>query len=244
MDYMGRATGGRAFSGGKVIAARYYRDPQEVPDGRPFVLGEYRSGSDRGIVSDALHFAADESRYAYEMGFYVLESELDGMIHTLKVTTPGKPKFDLRYRSGYTASAGATAPPSAQEVAGRDSSPKPPSPLNPDEVGIDGTMEIPARAKKELRVCVVKLALAAETVTRTADGAVAIDATFIQTDDSGKQLAKTEETVRLPAPDTKTGMIPYNRALKLANGAVLLHVRIRDAATNRVGSIAIPVGKP
>jgi hypothetical protein len=108
-------------------------------------------------------------------------------------------------------------------------------------VGIDGTIEIPAKAKNELRV---SLALHPETVTRTADAAVLVDATFIQTDDSGKQLSKLQEAVQVPAPETPTDMIPYTRALKFANGAVLLHVRIRDQASNRVGSIAIPIGKP
>jgi VWFA-related protein len=241
MDYLAQATGGRAFSGGKVTGVRYYRDPQEVPMGGIFLQGQHGLESDRGVVSDALHFAADESRYAYEMGFYVPESELDSKIHTLRVTVPGKPKFDLRYRSGYTASAGATTPPTAQELTEPDSSPKRASQLNPDEVGIDGTMEISAKAKNEVRV---SLALTSETLTRAADGAVAIDATFTQTDDSGKQLAMIQETVRVPAPETQTEMVPYTRALKLANGAILLHVRIRDQATNRVGSIAIPIGKP
>ena len=69
------------------------------------ISGMYRMQSDHGIVSDALRFAEDDSRSAYEMGFYVPESELDGKVHTLSVTVPGKPKFELRYRSGYTASA-------------------------------------------------------------------------------------------------------------------------------------------
>ena len=94
--------------------------------------------------------------------------------------------------------------------------------------------------QKKLRV---SLALAPETVTRTADGAIMIDATFTQTDDSGKLLAKIEETVRVPSPGTQTDMVPYARALKLSNGAVLLDITIRDQATNRVGSITIPIEK-
>jgi len=108
-------------------------------------------------------------------------------------------------------------------------------------VGIDGKIEVTAKTKNELRDF---LTLALEAVTGTADGAIVIDATFTQTDDSGKQLAKIEETVRVPSPEAPTDMVPYTRALKLANGAILLHVRIHDQATNRVGSIAIPIGKP
>ena len=101
---------------------------------------------------------------------------------------------------------------------------------------VDATTEM--AAKNEIRV---SLALAPETVTRTADSVIVLDATFTQTDDSGKQLAKIQETVRAPSPETQTGMVRYARALKLIDGAVLLHIRIRDQATNRVGSIAIPI---
>ena len=232
MEYLARATGGRAFSGGHVEGVRTY-DAQ----GR-LERGEYRMQRDRSLVEDAIAFATEESRYAYQLGFYVPESEMDGKVHTLSVTLPAKPKFGLRYRRGYTASAIATAPPAAQELTEPDSKPESASPLNPDEVGIDAKIDM--EAKKELRL---SLALAPETVTRTADGVVVLDATFTQTDDSGKQLAKVQDTVRLSLPETPTEMVAYSRALKMINGAVLLHIRIHDRATNRVGTIAIPIGK-
>jgi VWFA-related protein len=239
MDYLARATGGQAFSGGKVAAVQEYA-VQEYGAQPRLRWGQYQLQSDHGLVSDALRFAADDSRYAYEMGFYVPESELDGKIHSLSVTVPAKTKFGLRYRSGYTASASATAPPASQELTGPDSNQEPGSPLNPDEVGIDAKIDIPARAKNALQV---SLALAPETVTRTADGVILLDATFIQTDYSGKPLSKIEETVQAPSPETQSDMVRYVRDMKLVNGAVLLHVRIRDRATNRVGSIAIPIEK-
>lgn len=232
MEYLARATGGRAFSGGKVVAFQGYDAQGERR------WGQYRLKNDRGLVDDALRFAVDESRYAYELGFYVPESELDGKVHRLGVTVPAKPKLELLYRGEYTASASATGPPAAQEVTVPDSNRQPASQLNPDEVGIDATAEM--TAKNELRV---SLALTPETVTRIADGVIVLDATFTQSDDSGKQLAKVQETVRMLSPETRTGMVPYARTMKLIKGAVLLHVRIRDQATNRVGSIAIPIEK-
>ena len=111
MEYLAQATGGRAFSGGQVFAT-VMRDAQAGT-----MWGRYELQSDHGVISEALRFAADASRYAYELGFYIPESELDGKVHRLDVTVPGKPQFGLRYRSGYTASAGATAPP-AQGLTG------------------------------------------------------------------------------------------------------------------------------
>jgi hypothetical protein len=238
MRYLADATGGRAFSGGKVFGMQG-RDVQPGPMGGSVGWGIYwQQESDGGLIGDALRFAVDDSRYAYEMGFYVPESEMNGKVHRLSVTVPAKPGFGLRYRSRYTASASATAPPAAPEMTGPDSNREPASPFNPDEVGIDAKLDM--AAKNELRV---SLALAPETVTRTADGLVAFDATFTLTDDSGKQLAKLQETVRVPSPETPTDMVRYARAMKLVKGAVLLHIRIFDQGTNRAGSISIPIEK-
>ena len=234
MDYLARSTGGRAFSGGNASGVQ-----ERDAEGR-FRWGMTRMDSDHGAITDALRFAEDDSRYAYEMGFYVPEAELDGKVHTLNVTVPGKPKFGLRYRSGYTASPGATGPRGEQEQTGLDASREPASPLHPDEVGIDAKVEMPAGAKNELRV---SLAIAPQTVTRTADGVAALDATFTQTDEAGKELAVAQETVRAAAPETQSGMIPYVRSLKLSKGAVLLQIRIRDQATNRTGSVTVPMGR-
>jgi hypothetical protein len=71
----------------------------------------------------------------------------------------------------------------------------------------------------------------------------AIELTFTQTDDSGKQLAKMLETVRTPAPETRAEMVRFSRAMKLNSKAVLLHIRIRDQASNCAGSIAVPIEK-
>lgn len=237
MQYLAKATGGRAFSGGKVtgIEERYPPGPM---GGRISWRTHRLDRDDGGLVSDALRFASDDSRYAYVMGFYVPESEIDGKVHTLSVTLPGKPKFGVRYRSGYTAAASATALPEPQELAGQDSKPESGIPPSPDEVGIDARVDL--AAKNELRV---SLALAPATVTRAASGMAVLDATFTQTNESGKQLAKIEETVEAPWPGMQTEMVRYSRAMKLSNGAVLLHIRVRDAATGRAGSIAIPIGK-
>ncbi|HKE29572.1 MAG TPA: VWA domain-containing protein [Bryobacteraceae bacterium] len=232
MEYLARATGGRAFSGGYVEGVRTY-DAQ----GR-FVEGRYSIQRDRSLVEDAIAFAMENSRYSYELGFYLPESELDGKVHKLDVTVPGKPRYVLRYRSGYTASATAPAMPAAQETAAPpETRQETAGPLNPVEVGIDATGYA---VKNELRV---SLALAPDTVTRTADGGIMLDATFTQMDLSGKELAKVEETVRVPAPATQTDMVRYARTLKLTNRASLLHIGIRDQATNRAGSLTIPIGK-
>jgi hypothetical protein len=234
MEYVARATGGRAFSGGNAYAFQE-RDAQGK-----LTRATYGLQSDRGLVDDAIHFAADDSRYTYEMGFYVSESELDGEVHRLGVTVPAHPKLVLRYRSGYTATTSAATTPPAQGFAEPDSTPTPASPLNPDEVGIDATIDTAAGAKNELRI---SLALAPKTVTKTADGVIVIEAAFTQTAASGKELAKVEETVRVPSPEAQTEMVRYSRVVKLIKGAALLHVTIRDQATNRAGSIAIPIGK-
>lgn len=225
MEDLARATGGRAFTNADINAFRtQVRDAQGHVRSSQIRYQFSRGGS---AIDEALRFAVDDSRYAYELGFYVPEPELDGKLHTLAVTLPGKPKYGLRYRSGYTASASVDP--------GHD----PASAPHSDELGVDATIDV-AAAQHELRV---SLALDPATVTRTANGATLIDETFLETDDSGRQLAKIHETVPIPAPDAQDEMLRYTRSIKLARGAALLHITVRDPATKRAGSVAIPIGK-
>ncbi len=101
MEYLANATGGRAVTGGKVVGI----EGREAQTGNRW--GAYHSQRDDNAVSAALRIAMDDVRYAYEIGFYVPESELDGKVHQLIVTVPAKPKLRLRYRRAYTASASA-----------------------------------------------------------------------------------------------------------------------------------------
>ncbi|HEX3746740.1 MAG TPA: hypothetical protein VHW09_22535 [Bryobacteraceae bacterium] len=235
MQYLAQATGGRIFRDGKFFGTETY-DAQAGTTRREVQM----SSPDGGLVTDALRFASDASRYAYEMGFYLPESELDGKFHTLGASVPASPNFALRYRNGYTASAGMSAPPDLRALPGADPRPQPAAPRHPDEVGIDARVELPVKPRNELQL---SLMLAPETVTRTPDGVIALDATFTQTDALGKELGRTEDALRAPTPGTPGEMVRYARNLKRINGAVLLHITIRDPATNRAGSLAVPIGK-
>jgi hypothetical protein len=64
-----------------------------------------------------------------------------------------------------------------------------------------------------------------------------------ETDDSGKQLARVQETVPVLSTATPQDMIRYTRPVGLAKGAALVRITVRDRATNRVGTLAIPMGK-
>lgn len=231
MEWLALATGGRAFSAGTVDAvSSEVRDN----DGRMTSgLGSYQLSRGAGAIGEAFRLALDDSRDSYELGFYVPESELDGTLHTLGVKVPSKPKYGLRYRSGYTASASVTGPPSLRE----QTRPSPVGKFNSDEVGIDAMLDI-APTEHELRV---SLSLDPETVTRAANNTVIIDETFTETDGSGKPIAKIRETVPVASFAQRDGMIRYIRSVKLAKGAVLLHITIRDQATKRVGSLIIPI---
>jgi len=49
--------------------------------------------------------------------------------------------------------------------------------------------------------------------------------------------------VPVPAPDAQDEMLRYTRSIKLARGAALLHITVRDPATKRASSLAIPIAK-
>jgi VWFA-related protein len=230
MEYLARETGGRGTF--KVGDINVYESP-----GGAGGVG-WRGDRKGNIVDDALRFALDDARYAYEMGFYVPESELDGKVHTLKVTTPANPNYELRYRTGYTASGNAIAPPEALEPTGAAAGLKIVGSPKLDRVGIDAKIETDPKAKNTLRVSV---ALDPQTITRGADGVIVLDGIFTQTDIAGKQVAKIQEPVRTQVPASPTEMVRFSRDVKLNSGAAFLRVTIRDQATNRVGSITIPI---
>jgi VWFA-related protein len=228
MRYLARATGGREFSAGKITGMQtttYDSGSSRVLRRSGFVKLDMGDG---GAIGEVLRFAADDARYAYEMGFYVPEAELDGKIHPLNVSVVSKPKFELRYRSGYTASSTANAPSAETEGA---------SPLAPGEVGIDGRADLVPNRKSELQVSLV---LAPETVTKT-DGRIELDATFTQIDSQGKQLAQVQQALTPATPASPAEKVAAGHTLKLNDRAVLLRVTIRDRASNRVGTIAIPI---
>jgi hypothetical protein len=228
MDGFARATGGRAFTGHNPFG-------YEEHDAQGRLIYGYTRMEFGEALSDALLAAVDDSRYAYEMGFYVQDSELDGKVHVLGVETPAKPKLGLRYRSSYTASEEAMAPASEET---RQTIELPKADLqSSNQVGIDASV---AKAGGELRV---SLALDPATVSAGADQVILLDTTFSETDYSGKQLVKVQETFRASSAIGAQEMIRVARTVALAKGAVLLRVTIRDQGTNRVGAVVIPIGK-
>jgi VWFA-related protein len=236
MQYLANATGGKAFSGGPVDRIRQY-DAQGH-----FVWGQTRFERDHDAVTEALRFAADDARYAYEMGFYVTDSELDGRVHALGVSLPAQPKAGLRYRSSYTASAEAISP-TSPELTGSSSvneshsgSPRPLG-AGTNGIGIDAKLE-PVANTNELRVSV---AFDPASIVAAQDNTIVIDETFIETDFTGKQLAKVDTTSRLFPPGSQQDMIRDTHTFKLAKNATFLRILIHDETTNHTGTLTIPL---
>lgn len=228
MDGFASATGGRAFT---------LHDPTgyEEHDAQGRLTYGYTQMTIGEAVSDALLAAVDDSRYAYEMGFYVQDSELDGKLHMLGVTMPSKPKLGLRYRASYTASEEAMTP--AEEQTRQTIELLKVDLQSADQVGIDASV---AKAGGQLPV---SLALDPATVSTGGNQMVSLDATLTETDYSGKELAKVRETVSASAAGTPEEMIRFTRSIAAAKGAALLHVTIRDQSTGREGTVVIPVEK-
>jgi VWFA-related protein len=228
MDDFARATGGRAFRGANLTGYEL----QDAEGKFTYAITQLVRSE---ALSNALLSAIDDSRYAYEMGFYVQDSELDGKVHMLGVKVPGKPKLGVRYRISYTASEEAMAP--APEATRQNTGMPKLDLQSGNQVGIDASV---ARAGAELRV---SIALDPATLGENGDQPILLDETFTETDDSGKQLAKIRETVPVSSTPTRFEMIRYTRSVKLAKGAALLRVTIRDQGMNRTGTLAIPIGR-
>ncbi len=226
MDEFARSTGGRAFIGGAFTS-------YEVHDAQGRMTYGYTGLNRSNSVTDAIFSAIDDSRYAYEMGFYVPDTELDGKVHRLGVQARANPKLGLRYRTSYTASPDAIAP--APEPATQTIDPPEIDSQNPTQVGMDASV---AKSGAELRV---SLSLDPATVTTSSDNLVVLDETFTETDVNGRPLANIQETVSVAPSATPHEMIRSTRTVAFTKKAVLLHITIRDQATGRVGTLAIPL---
>jgi hypothetical protein len=187
----------------------------------------------RNDLDQAIVEAIDDTRFTYELGFYLSAADFDGRFHELTVRVPKQHKLMLQYRRSYSAS---LSPPFAErkpELSGEL--------LNATDssgVGIDATVNaIPGRDGKELRV---SLALDPATIGRSKDGTVAVDETFVEIKTDGRQAGKVQESLQLDWPAGQQ-TAHYTRTIKFPEGAATLKIVVRDKATGHIGSLSIPL---
>jgi VWFA-related protein len=193
-------------------------------------------------IGPAMKKVFDDGRWAYTIGFYPNHEKWDGKYRKLKVEVKGAAK--LRYRAGYFAdgpqAGGAEA--SAREAIQEAGT----SPLEATSLGMIVSAKVSAAAARivEFHVGVDPKQLMLQKVADNQKGAV--DLYFVQRSAKGETLAAESQRIGLDLPQkqyeylSKAGLV-FGRHVTLKPEAVQLRVVVRDAGSEALGSVDVPV---
>jgi VWFA-related protein len=195
----------------------------------------------RNDLDAALASGIAGSRSSYTLGFYL--TNLDGKYHELRVNAD-RPGLQLTYRRGYYAQ-----DETVREPADKKSSLEAAllSPIDSTDVGITARFDlIPAKPRDTLNA---RLTLAPESLSikRTRTGYTCkIEVMILELDADGHGLGRFSDTRQFPIDEAGKQRLAargltFSKAVpKLARAAKLLIV-VRDSASGRVGSLAVPM---
>jgi VWFA-related protein len=197
----------------------------------------------RNDIDQAILEAIEDSQVSYTLGFYLADDERDGKFHPLKVSVDRR-GLELRYRRGYFAG--------IESSSGSLKKNKPLeaellNPLDSTAVGIDARVEIVAdgSGKKIL----VGLAVDPQSVTLKRSGdewTGKIERMFVERAEDGTVLAKISDSTQFQVTEKtraryEAGEAVFPSSVRLVDGAVKLHIVVRDAESGRTGSLTVPL---
>lgn len=194
-------------------------------------------------IGKVMKRAFDDGRYAYTIGFYPNHGQWDGKYRKIKiqVKTAGA---QLRYRVGYFAEA-EHGDSEAQAKADLEEAAL--SPLDATRLGmiVSGKMFGPVSERRvELHVALDPKQLLLKSVGQRERGAV--DLYFVQRNAQGETVAAESLRIGLNLEEkqyeylSKAGLI-LGRHLKIEPAALELRVLVRDAGSEALGSVTMPV---
>ena len=187
--------------------------------------------------------AFDDGRYAYTIGFYPNHGQWDGKYRKIKIQVKAA-GVHLRYRGGYFAEAEHVG---SEAQAKADLEEAALSPLDATRLGmiVSGKVSGPvAERKVELHVALDPKQLLLKSVEQHEKGAV--DLYFVQRNARGETLAAESQRIGLNLEEkqyeylSKAGLILV-RHLTIDAQASELRVLIRDAGSEALGSVTMPV---
>jgi VWFA-related protein len=194
-------------------------------------------------ISAALKRAFDDGRYAYTIGFYPDHGQWDGKFRKVKVQMK-LASVQLRYRSGYYADSDHV---DSETQAKADLQEAAMSPLDATRLGliVSGKLSGPALDRKiELHVGLDPKQLFLQDTDQHRRGTV--DLYFVQRDAQGETVAAESQRLGLNLEEkqyeylTTAGMV-LARHLTVAPQASEIRVMVRDAGSQALGSVTVPV---
>ncbi len=197
----------------------------------------------RNDLDAALASGIADSRSSYTLGFYL--TNLDGKYHELKVNAD-RPGLQLTYRRGYYAQ-----DETVREIADKKSALEAAllSPINSADVGITASFDLITAKPRDTLNARVTLAPESLSIKRTRAGYTCkIEVMILELDADGHGLGRFSDTRQFPLDESgkrrfEARGLTFSKAVpKLARAAKLLVV-VRDSASGRVGSLAVPMEK-
>ncbi|HEY2458273.1 MAG TPA: VWA domain-containing protein [Candidatus Acidoferrum sp.] len=194
-------------------------------------------------VRNALQRAFDDSRYAYTIGFYPNHGNWNGAFRKIKVEVKAA-GAKLRYRNGYFADAEKPGSDTQEKMAIRDAAA---SPLEATTLAmiVSGRLAgAVADRKVEVHVGLDPKQLLFQAADNHQKGAV--DLYFVQRNAQGETLAAENQRIGFNLEQkqydylTKEGIV-LARHLTIAPQATELRVLVRDAGSEVLGSVNVPV---
>jgi VWFA-related protein len=202
-----------------------------------------RSSHNSNDLTGAVRRALADGEITYQLAFYPSFKTWDGKYHRLKLHV-NRPGIQLTYRKGYFAtpdSANSEAEQNAQMAAVAR------SPIDAANLSILARFYPPETADSKVAGLSMTFDLRQIDLRDTADGEnCLLEFVFIQQDDSGKQFAGEDKRADVNLPRQKyesflqTGM-PVTDHLKIADGATMLKIVVRDRRSGSIGSLTIPL---
>jgi VWFA-related protein len=197
----------------------------------------------RNDLDNAIQEAIEDARVTYTLGFYLADDERDGEFHPLKVSVD-RHGLELRYRQGYYAE---TDSRHVTEAKKAELEAELLNPLDSTAVGIDARVDVVKDgAERKLQI---HMNLDPRTLTLKPSGNAwsgKIDQLFVERAQDGKVLAKVSNSGQFEVSEKTrarydAGAMAIATSIRLMEGAVNLHIIVRDAATGRIGSLTVPL---
>jgi VWFA-related protein len=197
----------------------------------------------RNDVDKAIVEAMQDSQVSYTLGFYLSDNEQDGKFHPLKVSVDRR-GLETRYRRGYYA--GADSSPEAMKK-NKPLEAELLSPLDSTAVGIDARVEIVADGSD--KKILIGLSVDPRSVTLKHSGEEwtgKIEKMFVERAENGAVLAKVSDSTQFQVTEKtraryEAGEAVFPASIRLVDGAVKLHIIVRDVESGRTGSLTVPL---
>jgi len=190
-------------------------------------------------IGRAIARAIDDARVTYVLGYTPSNDVWDGRFRTLRVSVR-RPNIDVRHRSGYLAVPASVVKPGRLADIAR-------APLTANQIGLAVDVSKLDRASPNTRAVAIRVDPSGITLRKNGDvWDTALDIFIAHAQPDGELVTGLETTLNLRLTSDQRDQLlqegfTMSRTVGLRDGAVRLHVVVRDKASSAAGSVIVPL---